>query len=133
MKVGLFINTQFPEGEDVAARVFELVEQVRAARQSGFASQLFPHHYLADPLQILRITPLMAYLLPEAKGMTMGGNLLLLPLLYPVHVVAEEAATLDVLSEGNFIFGVRLGYREGEFDAFRISRNALQGSARASA
>ena len=29
MKVGLFINTQFPEGESVAARIPELVEQVR--------------------------------------------------------------------------------------------------------
>jgi alkanesulfonate monooxygenase SsuD/methylene tetrahydromethanopterin reductase-like flavin-dependent oxidoreductase (luciferase family) len=50
---------------------------------------------------MLQITPLMAYLLPEAKGMTIGGNILLLPLLKPVHV-AEEAATIDVLSEGNF-------------------------------
>ena len=120
MKVGLFINTQFPEGDSVAARVPELVEQVRTARQAGFASLLFPHHYLTDPLQMLQITPLMAYLLPEAKGMTIGGNILLLPLLNPVHV-AEESATLDVLSEGNFILGVGLGYREGEFDAFGIS------------
>jgi alkanesulfonate monooxygenase SsuD/methylene tetrahydromethanopterin reductase-like flavin-dependent oxidoreductase (luciferase family) len=120
MKVGLFINTQFPEGDNVAARVPELVEQVRTARQAGFASLLFPHHYLTDPLQMLQITPLMAYLLPEAKGMTIGGNILLLPLLNPVHV-AEESATLDVLSEGNFILGVGLGYREGEFGAFGIS------------
>ena len=112
MKVGLFINTQFPEGDPVAARIPELVEQVRVARDSGFASVLFPHHYLTAPLQMLQITPLMAYLLPEARGMTVGGNILLLPLLNPVHV-AEEAATLDVLSGGNFILGVGLGYREG--------------------
>lgn len=120
MKVGMFINTQFPEGDPVAARVPELVEQVRVARQSGFRSLLFPHHYLTEPLQMLQITPIMAYLLPEAKGMTIGGNILLLPLLNPVHV-AEEAATLDVLSEGKFILGVGLGYREGEFEAFGIS------------
>ena len=40
--------------------------------------------------------------------MTIGGNILLLPLLNPVHV-AEEAATLDVLSGGNFVLGVGLG------------------------
>jgi hypothetical protein len=33
MKVGLFINTQFPEGDNIAARVPELVEQVRVARE----------------------------------------------------------------------------------------------------
>lgn len=119
MKVGMFINTQFPEGDPVAARVPELVEQVRTARQSGFSSVLFGHHYLTEPLQMLQIAPMMAYLLPEARGMTIGGNILLLPLLNPVHV-AEEAATMDVLSEGNFILGVGLGYREGEFDAFGI-------------
>jgi alkanesulfonate monooxygenase SsuD/methylene tetrahydromethanopterin reductase-like flavin-dependent oxidoreductase (luciferase family) len=63
---------------------------------------------------------MMAYLLREAEGMTIGGNILLLPLLNPTHV-AEEAATMDVLSGGKFILGVGLGYREGEFDAFGIS------------
>ena len=52
--------------------------------------------------------------------MTVGGNILLLPLLNPVHV-AEEAATFDVLSGGNFVLGVGLGYREGEFEAFGVS------------
>ncbi len=120
MKLGMFINTQFPEGDSLAARVPELVEQVRVAREFGFRSLLFPHHYLTAPLQMLQITPLMAYLLPEAKGMTIGGNILLLPLLNPVHV-AEEAATLDVLSGGNFVLGVGLGYRAPEFDSFGIS------------
>lgn len=120
MKLGMFINTQFPEGEPVAARIPELVEQVRVARESGFRSLLFPHHYLTAPMQMLQITPLMAYLLREAQGMTIGGNILLLPLLNPVHV-AEEAATLDVLSGGNFMLGVGLGYRAPEFDSFGIS------------
>ena len=120
MKIGMFINTQFPEGDSVAARIPELVEQVRVARQSGFQSLLFPHHYLTAPLQMLQIAPMMAYLLREAEGMTIGGNILLLPLLNPVHV-AEEAATMDVLSGGKFILGVGLGYREGEFDAMGVS------------
>ena len=34
MKVGLFINTQFPEGFNLAERVPEMVAQVRAARGS---------------------------------------------------------------------------------------------------
>lgn len=50
MKIGMFVNTQFPEGDSVAARIPEVVEQVRVARQSGFVSVLFPHHYLTAPL-----------------------------------------------------------------------------------
>src|SRR5712675_1621537 len=38
MKVGLFINTQFPEGFDLAGRVPEIIAQVRAARDAGFVS-----------------------------------------------------------------------------------------------
>ena len=117
MKVGLFINTQFAEGVHVMSRVPELVEQVRTARRAGFASVWFPHHYLTAPLQMLQLAPVMSYLLPEAKGMTVGPGILILPLLNPIHV-AEEAATLDALSEGNYVLGVGLGYREGEFAAF---------------
>jgi alkanesulfonate monooxygenase SsuD/methylene tetrahydromethanopterin reductase-like flavin-dependent oxidoreductase (luciferase family) len=119
MKVGLFINTQFPEGFNVGERVPEMVEQVRTAREAGFASLWFPHHWLTHPMQMLQITPLMGYLAAHAQGMTIGPNILILPPLNPMHV-AEEAATLDVLTGGNFILGVGLGYRQPEFDAFGV-------------
>jgi len=119
MKLGLFINTQFPEGTSVPDRIPELVEQVRTARDAGFVSLWFPHHFLTDPLQMLQITPIMAFLAAEARGMAIGPNILILPLLNPVQV-AEEAATLDVLTGGNYILGVGLGYREPEFHSFGI-------------
>jgi alkanesulfonate monooxygenase SsuD/methylene tetrahydromethanopterin reductase-like flavin-dependent oxidoreductase (luciferase family) len=119
MKVGLFVNTQFPEGVSVADRIPELVAQVRAARDGGFASLWFPHHWLTLPLQMLQLGPVMGYLAPHAQGMTIGPNILILPPLNPVHV-AEEAATFDVLTGGNYILGLGLGYRRPEFDAFRI-------------
>jgi alkanesulfonate monooxygenase SsuD/methylene tetrahydromethanopterin reductase-like flavin-dependent oxidoreductase (luciferase family) len=119
MKLGLFLNTQFPPGERVSARLPDLVEQVKTARDAGFSSLWFPHHYLTAPLQMLQIMPMMAYIAPHAKGMTMGPNILLLPMLNPVHV-AEEAATLDALTGGNFILGAGLGYREGEFTALGV-------------
>lgn len=48
--------------------------------------------------------------------MMIGPNILILPLEHPVHV-AEEAATLDHLSGGNYVLGVGLGYRDDEFRA----------------
>ena len=119
MKVGLFVNTQFPEGFNVAGRVPEMVEQVRTARDAGFRSLWFPHHWLTYPMQMMQITPLMGYIAAHAQGMTIGPNILILPPLNPVHV-AEEAATLDVLTGGNYILGIGLGYRQPEFDAFGI-------------
>jgi alkanesulfonate monooxygenase SsuD/methylene tetrahydromethanopterin reductase-like flavin-dependent oxidoreductase (luciferase family) len=119
MKVGLFINTQFPEGCDVAARIPEIIEQVRAARDAGFASLWLPHHWLTHPMQMLQLAPVMGYVAAHGRGMTIGPNILILPPLNPVHV-AEEAATFDVLTGGNFILGVGLGYRQPEFAAFGI-------------
>jgi hypothetical protein len=52
-KVGICVNTQFLKGDNVAARVPELVEQLRVAQRSGFVSLLFPRHYLRDLLQML--------------------------------------------------------------------------------
>lgn len=120
MKVGLFLNTQFQPGQPVAAHLPDLVAQTRAARDAGFKSLWFPHHYLTGPLQMLQIVPMMAYLAPHAEGMQVGPNILILPLLNPVQV-AEESATLDVLTGGNYVLGVGLGYRETEFTAFNMS------------
>ncbi|MBN8874161.1 MAG: LLM class flavin-dependent oxidoreductase [Rhodospirillales bacterium] len=119
MKVGLFVNTQYPAGTEVAAQIPGLVEQIRTARDAGFSSLWFPHHWLTHPMQMLQITPVMAYVAAHAEGMTIGPNILILPPLNPVHV-AEEAATLDVLTGGNFILGAGLGYRPEEFTAFNV-------------
>ena len=119
MKAGLFINTQFPEGTSVVDRIPEIVAQVRAAKDAGFSSLWFPHHWLTYPMQMLQITPVMGYVAAHAQGMTIGPNILILPPQNPMHV-AEESATLDVLTGGNYILGIGQGYREPEFDAFGI-------------
>jgi len=108
MKVGLFVNTQFPEGFDLAERVPEMVAQVRAARDAGFASLWFPHHWLTHPMQMLQITPVMGYVAAHAQGMTIGPNILILPPLNPMHV-AEEAATFDVVDRRQLHPRRRLG------------------------
>ena len=70
-------------------------------------------------MQMLQITPVMAFIAAQAQGMTIGPNILILPLQNPMHV-AEESATLDVLTGGNYVLGLGLGYRQPEFDAFGI-------------
>ena len=119
MKLGLMVNTQLRPGADLRAQVPHMVEQVRTARDCGFSSLWFPQHYLTAPMQMFQLSAVLPYLMAEAKGMTVGSDVVILPLLNPV-AVAEEAATLDVLSGGNYVLGVGLGYREQDFDAFGI-------------
>ena len=119
MKVGLYITTQFTPDTDVAVCRTEMIEQVRVARQSGFSSLWVPHHYLTEPMQMLAPIPMLAYLAREAEGMTIGPNILVMPLLNPVHV-AEDAVTLDFLSGGRYVLGIGIGYREAEFNTFNV-------------
>jgi alkanesulfonate monooxygenase SsuD/methylene tetrahydromethanopterin reductase-like flavin-dependent oxidoreductase (luciferase family) len=76
-------------------------------------------HYLSTPFQEIQTLPALARLAAEAGPMRIGATVLLLPLLNPVDV-AEQVATLDVISEGRFIFGAGLGYREQEYEAFGV-------------
>jgi alkanesulfonate monooxygenase SsuD/methylene tetrahydromethanopterin reductase-like flavin-dependent oxidoreductase (luciferase family) len=119
MKVGLYITTQFTPETDVSAARKQMLEQVRVARQNGFTSLWAPHHYATQPMQMLAPIPMLSYLLQEAEGMVIGPNILVLPLLNPIHV-AEDAVTLDLLSGGRYVLGVGIGYREAEFNAFDV-------------
>jgi alkanesulfonate monooxygenase SsuD/methylene tetrahydromethanopterin reductase-like flavin-dependent oxidoreductase (luciferase family) len=119
MKVGLYVLNQAFEGEDAATVLDQAVEQVRTARDAGFASIWCGEHFLVAPVQFIQPYPLLARLVPETGAMTIGPNLVILPL-RPPALVAEEAATLDLLSGGRSVLCVGLGYREEEFRAFGV-------------
>jgi alkanesulfonate monooxygenase SsuD/methylene tetrahydromethanopterin reductase-like flavin-dependent oxidoreductase (luciferase family) len=70
-------------------------------------------------MQMLAPIPMLSYLLRDAEGMTIGTNILIMPLLHPVHV-AEDAVTLDLLSGGRYVLGIGVGYREAEFQTFKV-------------
>jgi len=93
------------------------LDQMVWAEELGFNSVwLTEHHFCADgytpsPLVIA------AAISERTNKMRIGTNLMLLPLADPLRL-AEDAATLAILSEGRFDLGVGLGYRELEFNYF---------------
>ena len=119
MKFGLIIAKQHPPGVPMVERFREHIAQVRAARDAGFDLIVMGQHYLSTPFQEIQTLPSLARLAAEAGSMRMGATVLLLPLLNPVDV-AEQVATLDIICEGRFVFGVGLGYREQEYEAFGV-------------
>lgn len=122
MKFGLFALFQALSEDSAAEKLDELLAQVGAARRYGFDSVLVGQHYLSSPYQMLQPMPLLGRIVSEAKGMRVGSGIILLPLLNPV-AIAEEAATLDVISGGRFILGVGSGYRGVEDRALGVIKS----------
>ena len=119
IKIGFNLLNHFNPGTDVSREIPLMLEQVRAARDSGFHSLWLGQHFLMAPVPYFAFTPLIARLIPESGNMMIGPCIQLLPLYNPV-TVAEEAASLDVMSGGRYVLGVGLGYRQEECDAFGI-------------
>ncbi|MBI2936337.1 MAG: LLM class flavin-dependent oxidoreductase [Chloroflexi bacterium] len=121
MRFGLLVTNQHPPTASLADRFAETVEQVRLARELGFDLIVFGQHFLTTEFQMLQPAIAAARLAAEAGPMRVGITIYLLPLLNPV-AVAEEVASLDVVTGGRFIFGVGLGYRDVEDQAFGLGK-----------
>jgi alkanesulfonate monooxygenase SsuD/methylene tetrahydromethanopterin reductase-like flavin-dependent oxidoreductase (luciferase family) len=117
MQFGLMLRAQFPQGDDMQARFQEQLEQARLADALGFDSITKGMHYSSAPLQSLQQLPFLSRVMAEAPRLRINFGLILLSLHKPLDV-AEQIATVDVMSGGKVIFGVALGYREVEFLAF---------------
>jgi alkanesulfonate monooxygenase SsuD/methylene tetrahydromethanopterin reductase-like flavin-dependent oxidoreductase (luciferase family) len=117
MQFGLMMRAQFPPGDDMQARFAELCEQARLANALGFASITKGMHYSAAPWRDLQQFPFLARIMAEAPDLRLNFGLVLLSLHKPLDV-AEQIATVDVMSGGKVIFGVALGYRDVEYLAF---------------
>jgi alkanesulfonate monooxygenase SsuD/methylene tetrahydromethanopterin reductase-like flavin-dependent oxidoreductase (luciferase family) len=121
VKLGVFLNTNYGADENVATRFREAADQVRMARDYGFSSVCVGQHFLTE-YQKLHPIPLLARLATESGDMRLLPGILLLPLFNPVYI-AEELATLDVVSGGRVLFGIGVGYRDVEFEAFGVRKS----------
>ena len=122
MKLGLFVTNQQHLDTDMVKALDEQIAMVHAARDGGWDSLFSGQHYLNEGNnKQLQIVPFMTRLIPEAGDMTTGLGVLLLNLHNPVYV-AETVASMDVIARGRFVFGIGLGYRETEFDAFDVPK-----------
>ena len=122
MKLGLFLTNQQFLNTNMVAALDEQVTMVHHMRDNGWDTLVSGQHYLNEGNnQQLQIVPFLSRLIPEAGDMNVALGILLLNLHNPVYT-AETIASMDVLSRGKLIFGVGLGYRDTEFDAFAVPR-----------
>ncbi len=121
MKVGVFLTNQHPPGRDMVSALEDQYVMTRLARDRGWDAVATGQHYLSEGMSQLQLIPFLARLAAEAGSMTGIVGILLAGLHNPVEV-AECIASLDVIWRGNFVFGVGLGYRDVEFDAFKVPK-----------
>jgi alkanesulfonate monooxygenase SsuD/methylene tetrahydromethanopterin reductase-like flavin-dependent oxidoreductase (luciferase family) len=121
MRIGIFLTGQHPPGSDIVAELEGQYAMARLARDRGWDAVATGQHYLSDGVRQLQLIPFLARLAAEAGEMTGIAGVLLATLHNPVEV-AETIASLDAIWRGNFVFGVGLGYRDVEFDAFGVPR-----------
>ena len=96
------------------------------AEELGYDSIWLTEHHFADDGYSPSIIPLAAAVAAQTERVRIGFNLLLLPLHNAIRV-AEDIATLDVLSGGRIDVGLGQGYARHEFAGYGIDRGERLG------
>ena len=121
MKFGLFggarVSEEGPRSDSQGYASF--VNYIVEAERLGYESMFLVEHHFTGIGQVSSSMSLLAYLAAKTSTIRLGTGVVVLPWHNPV-LVAEQAATLDLLSNGRFDFGVGRGYRKSEFEGFGI-------------
>jgi alkanesulfonate monooxygenase SsuD/methylene tetrahydromethanopterin reductase-like flavin-dependent oxidoreductase (luciferase family) len=119
MKFGLFGGARTDPGEQASdSRIYtDYVDYVCEAEALGFHSVFLVEHHFTGFGQISATLNFLTFLAAKTSTIRLGTAVLVLPWHNPA-LLAEQAATLDLLSNGRFDFGIGKGYRWGEFHGF---------------
>lgn len=119
MKFGIMNLFPGGEGESDQRVLHETLEEIALADELGFDSVwLAEHHFSRYGVLGSPINFGMA-IAERTQRITIGTAVLVLPFYDPVRL-AEDIATLDVLSGGRVQIGVGRGYQPKEFAGFRV-------------
>lgn len=120
MEFGITMRGQYPAGTDMQEMFAKACELAREADRLGYRYISKGQHYAMGPTQALQQVPFLSRIMVEAPNVKLVTGIVLLPLHKPLDL-AEQLASLDVMSGGRLIFGSGIGYREVEFKAFGAS------------
>ena len=98
----------------------EIIDQIVWGEENGFDDiWLSEHHFIEDGYSPA-LMPIAAAIASRTKKIHIGTSVMLMPFHNPVRL-AEDAATVDVISSGRFELGVGVGYKVEEFESFGVS------------
>lgn len=116
---GLWYDFRNPEQwRQPFGRLYEAcLDQIVGAEALGFDSVWLTEHHFCDDGYTPSPFVIAAAIGARTTRMRIGTNLIVLPLHDPKRI-AEDAATLSLLTRGRFDLGVGIGYKQSEFEAF---------------
>src|SRR5215213_8089316 len=122
MKFGLFGSALAKRGGpdlDSGQGFREWVDYVVEAEALGYDSIFVVEHHFTGFGQLSASLNLLTWAAARTTTLRLGTAVIVLPWHNPV-LLAEQAATLDLLSGGRLDFGVGSGYRYNEFAGFCV-------------
>jgi alkanesulfonate monooxygenase SsuD/methylene tetrahydromethanopterin reductase-like flavin-dependent oxidoreductase (luciferase family) len=122
MKFGLFGSALAKRGGpdlDSSQGFKEYVDYAVEAEALGYTSLFTVEHHFTGFGQVSATLNLLTWVAARTTTLRLGTAVTVLPWHNPV-LLAEQAATLDLLSGGRLDFGVGKGYRQPEFAGFCI-------------
>lgn len=121
LRFGIQLTAVYGSSAPARQQLDEHEQLVRLVASAGFDVMAVGQHYLTPELRYYQPVPYLAHLAAVAPSMRVATGIILLPLQNPVDI-AEQIATLDVVSNGRAILGVGIGYADHEFAAFGVDR-----------
>ncbi len=122
MRFGLFGSAQANTanlGAGLGQGFRDYVDFNVEAEALGYCSSFLVEHHFTGWNQVSATLNLLTWVAARTRTLRVGSAVMVLPWHNPV-LLAEQAATLDLLSEGRLDFGVGKGYRYTEFKGFCI-------------
>lgn len=121
MQFGLFMGIwENPAaGTDAGTLLRQVIDYVVRAEQLGFKSVFLTEHHFTGLPQIPSSMMVLSHLAARTQTIRLGTAVTILPWHNPL-LFAEEAGTLDLLSQGRFDCGVGRGFRYVECRGFGI-------------